>query len=154
MDSNQVKHLEMIQAVVNRLSSNSFSYKAWAVALVSALFALGASTSRPAFLAVAVLPTVAFWGLDAYYLLQERHFRSLFDAVRTMSGEQWSSDPFCMNTMPHRKERDTWINVVLSRTVLGLYLPMLLTVVIVTLLAAAGVYLSVLTAGGGPCGRW
>ena len=34
------KHLEMIQAVISRLASNSFSIKQWTVMLVSALFVL------------------------------------------------------------------------------------------------------------------
>lgn len=40
---NKVKHLEFIQGVVNRLSTDSFLLKGWSVVLVSALFALSAS---------------------------------------------------------------------------------------------------------------
>lgn len=154
MEGNQVKHLEMIQAVVNRLASNSFAYKAWAVALVSALFAFGASTSRPLFVAVAVLPAAVFWSLDTYYLLQERYFRSLFDAVRTMPNEQWSADPFSMNTMPYRKPQDTWVNVAKSGTVMGLYLPLLITVVVVFGLAVAASFSDLFIPLSGQCGRF
>ena len=38
--SNKHKHLEMIQGVINRLASNSFSIKQWTVMLVSALLVL------------------------------------------------------------------------------------------------------------------
>ncbi len=38
----KLKHLEMIQGVVNRMASNSFQLKGWSVVLVSALFALAA----------------------------------------------------------------------------------------------------------------
>jgi hypothetical protein len=142
MDPDRVKHLEMIQGVVNRLSSNSFAYKAWAIALVSALFALAASTSNPAYLLVATIPTLAFWGLDAYYLLQERHFRSLYDAIRVMSDDEWRMNPFTMDTRPYRGPGNTWVRVVLSRTVLWLYLPVLLAVLLVTALGFAGVFWS------------
>ena len=35
---NKQKHLELIQGVINRLSSNSFLLKGWSVVLISALF--------------------------------------------------------------------------------------------------------------------
>ena len=38
--NNKHKHLELIQGVINRLSTNSFLLKGWSVVLVSALFAL------------------------------------------------------------------------------------------------------------------
>ena len=39
----KIKHLEMIQGVINRMASNSFLLKGWTVVLVSALFALAAN---------------------------------------------------------------------------------------------------------------
>ena len=74
---NKQKHLEMIQGVINRLASNSFSIKQWTVILVSALFVLVARDgSVPAW--VALVPVTAFWGLDSYFLWQERQFRNLY----------------------------------------------------------------------------
>ena len=68
---NKHKHLEMIQGVINRLASNSFSIKQWTVMLVSAIFVLVAlDGSVPVW--VALVPVVAFWGLDGYFLRQER----------------------------------------------------------------------------------
>ncbi len=34
MDTQTIKHLELIQGVVNRLANNSFAFKAWAIVLV------------------------------------------------------------------------------------------------------------------------
>jgi hypothetical protein len=42
MTDNYIKHLEMIQGVVDRLAENSFKYKGWCITLVSALLALAA----------------------------------------------------------------------------------------------------------------
>lgn len=42
MDDNKVKHLEMIQAVINRMAQNSFLLKGWSVVLTAAIFALAA----------------------------------------------------------------------------------------------------------------
>jgi len=45
-------------------------------------------------LAVAsVVPTIAFWGLDTYFLRSERLFRALFDRVRAVSTDV---EPFFM----------------------------------------------------------
>ena len=74
---NKHKHLEMIQGAINRLASNSFSIKQWTVMLVSAIFVLVARDGKvPVW--VALVPVMAFWGLDGYFLRQERRFRNLY----------------------------------------------------------------------------
>ncbi len=73
----KIAHLEMIQGVVNRLAHSSALLKGWSVVLVAALFALAAKDSAKHFALLAFLPAVVFWGLDGYYLWQERLFRNL-----------------------------------------------------------------------------
>ena len=65
----RVKHLEFIQAVIARLANNSFAYKGWVVVLVAGVFVV---TGGSVNVLIAVLPLLAFWGLDGYYLRQER----------------------------------------------------------------------------------
>ena len=50
------------------MASNSFQLKGWSVVLVSALFALAASNANTDFVYLALLPAVAFWILDGYFL--------------------------------------------------------------------------------------
>jgi hypothetical protein len=57
---NKTKHMEFIQGVINRLSTNSFLLKGWSVVLVSALFALSASDSNSAFIFLAYIPAIIF----------------------------------------------------------------------------------------------
>ena len=64
----KLKHLEMIQGVINRLSTNSFLLKGWSVVLVAALFALAAPESRAAFVYLAYISAFVLWGLDGYFL--------------------------------------------------------------------------------------
>ena len=78
MDS-KLKHLEFIQGVVNRLSTNSFLLKGWSVVLVAALLALSAKDRNILFILLAYLPTLVFWGLDGYFLWQERLYRALYN---------------------------------------------------------------------------
>lgn len=81
MDEKKIKHLEFIQSIINRMNSNSFAIKGWAITIVSALLALYASSSKVTYVFVAIIPTIIFWCLDSYYLQQERKFRGLYSDV-------------------------------------------------------------------------
>jgi len=83
----KLKHLEMIQGVINRLSSNSFLLKGWSVVVVSAFFALSAPTQQTHVISLAFIPVLIFWGLDGYFLWKERQFRDLYDKVRQQDKE-------------------------------------------------------------------
>jgi hypothetical protein len=141
MDENKIKHIEMIQGVVNRLAGNSFAYKGWAIVLVAGIFALSAKEADYRYLLVALVPTLAFWGLDAYYLRQEWLFRKLYDSVRASSTEDWQRDPFSMNTAgvantPDAKgRRRTWWYYVWSGTIFWLYFPMTVAILFASGLA-------------------
>ncbi len=80
----KTKHLEMIQGVINRLSTNAFLLKGWTVVLVSAFFALSVRASNPAFIFLAYIPAFVFWGLDGYFLWEEKKFRALYNSAATI----------------------------------------------------------------------
>jgi len=75
------KHLDLLQGVINRMAGNSFLLRGWSVTLVSALLTLGANHAQPLVVAIALLPVFTFWGLDGYFLAQERLFRDLYAKV-------------------------------------------------------------------------
>ena len=81
-DERKQKHLELIQGVINRLSTNSFLLKGWSVILVSALFVLSAADGQAAFVFLASISVTVFWGLDGFFLWQEQLYRKLYDHVR------------------------------------------------------------------------
>lgn len=115
----KLKHLELIQGVVNRLAADSFRIKAWAVVLVGALLVLLVREDRIVLAAIGFIPVALFWGLDAYFLWQERLFRVLYDHVRLLPPDEID---FSMDTSPFRSERGrTWIDALLSRTLLPFY---------------------------------
>ena len=127
---NKSTHLQMLQAVITRMAGNSFLLKGWSVTLVSALFALSADRSNRVFAYVAVLPVLMFWGLDAYFLRQERLFRKLYDRVRAIPPENVD---FSMNTAPLTQEVAGWLRVCFSRTLLPFHLALLATVAVVSI---------------------
>lgn len=112
---NKIKHLEMLQGVINRMANNSFLLKGWSVILVSALFALAAKDSQIYFIYLAYFPVIAFWHLDGYFLWQERLYRKLYDKVRLKNE---SEIDYSMDTRPIMGEVTSWARTSLSKTLL------------------------------------
>ncbi len=113
----KIKHLEMIQAVVNRMAGNSFLIKGWAVTLVSAIFALAASGSKFEFILICYFALPVFWMLDSYYLHQERSYRSLFESVRTKT----TDTDFSMDASVFDSQNNSWVSSAFSKTMLTFY---------------------------------
>lgn len=99
--------------------------KIWAVTLVAGIFTLSSKDAEKLFCLIAYAPIFIFWGLDSYYLLQERLYRSLYNKARTLSEEQIDFD---MNTkLPEFKTtKNTWISCVVSKTEILFYVPLAL----------------------------
>ena len=117
------KHLEMIQGVINRMSGNSFMLKGWAVTLVAGIFALAGKDTDKLYFLVSYIPVIVFWGLDAYYLLQERLYRALYEKVRLTDADDID---FSMKatTKEFGDEKNNYKSCVCSITELGFYLPL------------------------------
>jgi len=125
-------HLEMIQVVISRMAQNSFAFKGWAVTLVAGMFALADKEARACYFLLALLPTVIFWALDAYYLRQEKLFRHLYDTIRRMSDDQWERDPFTMDTKPYCDQAPSTWKALRSATLGWLYGSLALAILLVT----------------------
>jgi hypothetical protein len=110
----QLRHLEMIQRIVERMSTNSFHLTGWSVVLVSALFALAAANADVRFALLALLPAGAFWVLDGYFLRQERLYIRLYDDVRIK--DEGAPTSMSMSTAPFEKEEKDWLGVCFSKT--------------------------------------
>ena len=121
----KLKHLEMVQGVINRMANNSFMLKGWAVTLVAGIFALSGEATDKLYFLVAYIPIIVFWGLDTYYLLQERLYRSLYDKVRTIDEDDID---FSMKatTEEFNSNRNCYCGCFFSGTELGFYLPLAL----------------------------
>ena len=129
-DERKLKHLEFIQGVINRLSTNSFLLKGWSVVLVSALFALSAADSQPIFALLACIPAFVFWGLDGFFLWQEKLYRDLYDEVRQ---QEVNDVDFSMSTNKFKKVQDapTWLGSTFSTTLFPLHSALIAAIVLV-----------------------
>ena len=74
-----IKHLELTQAIINRLGNNAFLLKSWSMTLIVAAMVLIArhDLQSPYIIPALVLPILGFWILDGYFLWQERLFRQV-----------------------------------------------------------------------------
>lgn len=133
-DQNKLKHLEMIQGIINRMASNSFALKGWAVTLVAGIFALASKDTDKIYFLITYIPIIIFWVLDSYYLLQERLFRSLYGKVRRL---QENEIDFEMNIKSDEfKSKSNTFNACLcSITEAGFYIPLAAVSTIVILLS-------------------
>lgn len=98
--------------------------------LVAGVFALAAKDANSSYFLIAYLPTILFWILDSYYLLQERLYRSLYDEVRGKDNDvidfslKATSDQF-------KSKKNCYCSCLFSVTEIGFYLPLLLVCIIV-----------------------
>lgn len=119
----KLKHLEFIQNVITRKNSNSFVIKGWTVTLISAAFALAAKDANIGYLLITFISIPVFYGLDAYYLSQERAFRSLYNAVIKSDS---TVAAFSMNTKPFLKDETSWIACLRSISIWPVYLAIII----------------------------
>ena len=126
MIEEKLKHLEFIQNVIIRMNTNSFQLKEWAIVIISAILALYASTKNPCFIIIGVFPAFIFWALDAYYLMQERKFRGLYNDVAGVTEKPKNIKPFEMSPDLYIKGKYSYLRVLFSKTIWPLYLPIII----------------------------
>lgn len=124
----KVKHLEFIQAAINRMATNSFLLKGWTVTLTGGLLALTFKQIDRRYLFISFAVLALFWSLDGYFLSRERRFIALFNDVRT---KDEASIDFSMETRPFGKSC-RWAVCTFSRTLLLFYGGLLVVHLLIT----------------------
>lgn len=78
-EKESVRHyISLLQENINRMAANCTNCKTWLITIVSALCALQlANDAITGYTRIALIPTVLFLVLDAYYLGQEKRFRDI-----------------------------------------------------------------------------
>lgn len=79
MDSNKkIAHLQMLQNIIDRFSSNSFTLKGLCFTLMIGMLSF---YKESLLWSVISIINLIFWFLDSYYLRQERYYRVIYNAV-------------------------------------------------------------------------
>lgn len=131
LNNETIKHLEFIQNTITRMSHCSFMFKGWCITIISAFLALYAEMENPVFLLCAIAPILVFWGLDGYYLQQERIYRELYDLACEGSVNVFILSPTKNIRMMMNKKRIRYFNVLFSQTLLILYLSLILMLFVI-----------------------
>lgn len=134
---NKIKHLEMVQGVIKRMAGNSFALKGWAVTLVAGIFVLAGKDTNKLYFLISYIPVIVFWFLDAYYLLEERLYRSLYEKVRK-TDEKNIDFSLKVTTAEFGNDKNCYLNCLTSKTVMWFYLPLALVctgVIVITCLS-------------------
>ncbi|MFI7430063.1 hypothetical protein ACIBPB_23980 [Micromonospora sp. NPDC049836] len=83
-------HLQMIQAVVSRLATQSTTVKGWCVTVTAAVLGFGVTTTTPVAVLIAGYVIAAFAMLDSYYLALERAYRTLYNRAVAGGVPPWT----------------------------------------------------------------
>lgn len=132
---NKIKHLEMVESIIERMGSNSFHLKGWTVALVTLVGGFASQGSDKRFFLIALIPLFAFWFLDAFYLQLERKYKILYKNVVETAENQIN---FNMDTRKivcdgEDAERICYFNCLFSSTESLFYLIIIGAVVVLAL---------------------
>ena len=93
------------------------------------LLAIYASNQNKFFLLISIVPTILFWFLDTYYLTQERKYRELYNDVAGVSENPQQLKEFEMRPDLYKGGKYNDFNILLSKTIWILYLPLNLLLV-------------------------
>jgi len=128
----KIKHLEMIQCVITRMSNCSFALKGWTVTLEVALLALIIrNNSKAGWIVILAIPILFFWVLDSYYLYLEKLYRELYDKTRLL---EYKDIDFNMkaNQMKQRDKISLFCGKCLfSKSEVGFYIPLIIIVLVI-----------------------
>lgn len=125
---NKITHLQMIEMVIERMAKNSFTLKGWSVTLVVAVFGFSIQTTQQKYILIAYVPIIVFWFLDAYYLLIERKYKSLYKLTLLKSETEIDFDMDINNLSTSKK--NSYLFSVLSATELMFYAPIIIVITI------------------------
>lgn len=124
----KIKHLEFIQAAINRMAGNSFLLKGWTVTLTGGSLALTIKELDRHYLIISLVVVALFWFLDSYFLSRERRFVHLYNATRLRKDERTD---FSMDTREFGKVCK-WARCAFSKTLVLFYGGLLVVHLLIT----------------------
>ena len=129
-NTNKIKHLEMIENIIERMAKNCFQLKTWTMTLVVLIGGLASKDTERKFILIAFIPIIVFWLLDTYYLRLERQYRILYKTVTEKRDDEidFSMDLSQIQNMSISDSKKICpLNCFLSTTELVFYLPITVT---------------------------
>ncbi|MFX0206830.1 MAG: hypothetical protein ACFFDT_12660 [Candidatus Hodarchaeota archaeon] len=120
------KEVEIVQDVISRMANNCFLIKGWSITLIVAtLLIKGVIYHR----FLSFIPLIIFWGLDAYYLQQERAYRKLYE---WLIANRLNSNEFLFDMKAYerfKKEVPCKLQLLFSKSILPFYFTLLIILI-------------------------
>lgn len=126
----RVKHLELVQDVIARMSGNSATIKRSSLVVAAAAISVSSALGKPLILPFTAGLILVFAFLDARYLRVERCYRDLYDAVRSEPPGQ--RPDFRLTPPGTSAAAHPIMKLMISWSVAGLYLAMVLFMLALT----------------------
>lgn len=128
-------HLGILQNVIQRMAANSSASKAWCVTLVSAVLVIVAGKGKPDYAYIALLPTVVFAALDAYYLALEKAFRNSYNEFISKLHKRTITENDLYSVAPKGNMSSLQWSSLKSFSVWGFYLSLVVLIIITKYIA-------------------
>lgn len=144
----ELQYLQMMQENITRMASNSSIAKTWMVTVVAAFLAIGCKIDDLQWwLLLALIPIIAFWYFDAFYLKLERQIRNreqlFINYMKEKETDGLSLSDVLFDFRPlDKKEDDSELGYretgcqMFNKSVWPLYITMIIIVVSITLILA------------------
>lgn len=125
---NKIKHMEFIQNIITRMNTNSFQVKGLSITITSAILALIINNYDFKLAAILYFNLFIFWGLDAYYLSQEKMYRNLYTEV---ANKEESKIDFNLKIRPHHHNNSSWQYCLFNKTIIPIYVTQIIICLII-----------------------
>ena len=126
-----LKEIDIVQWIINRMWTNSFVIKGWAISIVLWVLSLNDfSKSDWLFLIIIMIIAILLFAyLDSYFLQQERLYRKLY---KWIVDNREKSDEFLFDTNTDRlfRKEDCILRVFFSKTIRPIYFLLIISTII------------------------
>lgn len=134
------KEIDLIQSCISRMAQNSFMVKGWLITLLAVIIALLPETFDVRILCImGTVITLCFWYLDGFFLKTEKLYRWKYEWIIK---NRYESEDFFYDLNPYNKEtrlknddgnektEPNVLSVMITKTLLPMYLPLFFAVII------------------------
>lgn len=101
-----LKYIDILQACITRMASNSAKCKTWCITIVAALIALCLKGEQEKFRWLIFIPIVSLWYLDAFYLYLEQEFCFIYDEyIKSYDGKNIPPSTYKISSVRFKQYR-------------------------------------------------
>ncbi len=138
-DSKKITYLQMIQSIIDRMSTTSAIFKGFCATIIAGIAAISFTEINKWILVAAFLPVLCFAYLDTYYFLLEKKYRILYDKVRIDEKEIDFDMKLNLPKTDYINGKATLLDCIKSPCIYAFYAPLILISVAVIVVKLLGV---------------